>query len=37
MPADQEDRAMIIDAMNSLKGTLEEAIPRAVKNQRKPM
>jgi hypothetical protein len=30
-----EDRTMIIDAMNSLKETLDEAIPRAVKNQKK--
>lgn len=31
-----EDRAMVIDAMTSLKDTLDEAIPRAVKNQKKP-
>jgi hypothetical protein len=28
--AAQEDRALIIDAMNTLKDTLDEAIPRAV-------
>jgi ParB family chromosome partitioning protein len=33
----KEDRAMIIDAMNSMKETLDEAIPRAVKNKKKPM
>ncbi|MCE5264932.1 MAG: ParB/RepB/Spo0J family partition protein [Deltaproteobacteria bacterium] len=31
-----EDRAMIIEAMNSVKETLDEAIPRAVKNTKKP-
>ena len=31
-----EDRAMLIDTMNSLKGTLESAITRAVKNKKKP-
>jgi len=31
-----EDRAMVIDAMTSLKDTLDEAIPRAVKNKKKP-
>ena len=30
-----EDRAMVIDAMTSLKDTLDEAIPRAVKNKKK--
>jgi ParB family transcriptional regulator, chromosome partitioning protein len=33
----KEDRTMIIDAMNSMKETLDEAIPRAVKNKKKPM
>ena len=32
-----EDRAMIIDAMTSMKDTLEPAITRAVKNKKKPM
>ena len=32
-----EDRAMLIEAMTSMKDTLEEAIPRAVKNKKKPM
>ena len=32
----KEDRAVIIDAMTSLKDTLDEAIPRAVKNKKKP-
>ena len=32
-----EDRAMLIESMNSLKDALDEAIPRAVKNQKKPM
>jgi ParB family chromosome partitioning protein len=32
----KEDRAIIIDAMNSMKETLDEAIPRAVKNKKKP-
>jgi ParB family transcriptional regulator, chromosome partitioning protein len=32
----KEDRTMIIDAMNSMKEILDEAIPRAVKNQKKP-
>ena len=32
----KEDRATVIDAMNSLKDTLDEAIPRAVKNKKKP-
>jgi ParB family transcriptional regulator, chromosome partitioning protein len=31
-----EDRAGLIEAMNSLKDALDEAIPRAVKNRRKP-
>ncbi|MCE5265535.1 MAG: ParB/RepB/Spo0J family partition protein [Deltaproteobacteria bacterium] len=31
-----EDRAGLIGAMNSLKETLDEAIPRAVSNKRKP-
>ena len=31
-----EDRAMIIETMTSMKDTLEEAITRAVKNQKKP-
>ncbi|MCX5826134.1 MAG: hypothetical protein NTY86_22370 [Deltaproteobacteria bacterium] len=31
-----EDRAMIIEAMTSLKDTLDEAIRRAVKNKKKP-
>lgn len=29
----KEDRSMIIDAMNSLKETLDETIPGAVKNK----
>ena len=33
----QEERAMMIDAMNSLKDALDEAIPRAVNNRKKPM
>ena len=33
----KEERTMMIDAMNSLKDALDEAIPRAVKNQKKPM
>jgi ParB family chromosome partitioning protein len=33
----KEERAMFIDAMNSLKETLDEAIPRAVKNKKKPV
>ena len=33
----KEDRASLIEAMNSLKETLDEAIPRAVQNQKKPM
>jgi ParB family chromosome partitioning protein len=32
-----EDRAMIIETMTSMKDALEEAIPRAVKNKKKPM
>jgi len=32
-----EDRAMLIEAMTSLKDALDEAIPRAVKNKKKPM
>jgi hypothetical protein len=32
----EEDRAMVIEAMTSLKDTLDEAIPRAVKNKKKP-
>jgi ParB family chromosome partitioning protein len=32
-----EDRAMLIESMNSMKETLDEAIPRAVKNKKKPM
>jgi hypothetical protein len=35
--ASKEGRAMVIDAMNSLKETLDEAILRAVKNRKKPM
>jgi hypothetical protein len=31
----KEERTSIIDAMNSLKETLDEAIPRAVKNKKK--
>ena len=31
------DRATIIEAMNSMKDTLDEAIPRAVNNKKKPM
>jgi ParB family transcriptional regulator, chromosome partitioning protein len=31
-----EDRAMLIKAMTALKDTLDEAIPRAVKNKKKP-
>ena len=33
----KEERTGIIEAMNSLKETLDEAIPRAVKNQKKPV
>ena len=33
----KEDRTLLIDAMNSLKETLDEAIPRAVKNKKKPV
>jgi hypothetical protein len=33
----QEQRTSLIDAMNSLKDALDEAIPRAVRNQKKPM
>jgi ParB family transcriptional regulator, chromosome partitioning protein len=33
----KEERTSIIDAMNSLKETLDEAIPRAVKNKKKPV
>jgi ParB-like chromosome segregation protein Spo0J len=33
----KEERTGIIDAMNSLKETLDEAIPRAVKNKKKPV
>ena len=33
----EEDRTMLIEAMNSLKDTLEPAITRAVKNKKKPM
>ena len=32
----EEDRTMLIEAMNSLKDTLEPAITRAVKNKKKP-
>jgi ParB family chromosome partitioning protein len=32
----KEDRTMIINAMTSLKETLDEAMPRAVKNKKKP-
>lgn len=32
----EEDRAMVIDAMTSMKDTLDEAILRAVKNKKKP-
>jgi ParB family chromosome partitioning protein len=32
-----EERVMLIESMNSLKETLDEAIPRAVNNKRKPM
>jgi len=31
-----EDRAMIIETMTSMKDTLDEAIPRAVENRKKP-
>jgi len=31
-----EDRAMLIETMNSLKDILEAAITRAVKNKKKP-
>ena len=33
----QEERTGILEAMNSLKETLDEAIPRAVNNRKKPM
>jgi ParB family transcriptional regulator, chromosome partitioning protein len=33
----KEERTGMIEAMNSLKDALDEAIPRAVKNQKKPM
>lgn len=33
----QEERTGMIDAMNSLKDALDEAIPRAVKNRKKPV
>jgi ParB family chromosome partitioning protein len=33
----EEDRTMIIESMTFMKETLDEAIPRAVKNQKKPM
>ena len=33
----EEERAMLIESMNSLKDTLDEAIPRAVQNKKKPM
>jgi hypothetical protein len=33
----EEDRAMLIESMNALKGILEPAITRAVKNKKKPM
>jgi hypothetical protein len=33
----KEDRAMIIETMTSMKDTLEAAITRAVKNEKKPM
>ena len=32
----EEDRTMIIETMTSMKDTLDEAIPRAVKNRKKP-
>ena len=32
----EEDRAMIIETMTSMKDTLDEAIPRAVENRKKP-
>ena len=32
-----EDRAKLIEAMNAMKDTLEETIPRAVKNKKKPV
>jgi hypothetical protein len=32
----EEDRAMIIETMTSLKDTLEAAITRAVENKKKP-
>ncbi|MCE5263315.1 MAG: ParB/RepB/Spo0J family partition protein [Deltaproteobacteria bacterium] len=32
-----EERTMMIEAMNSLKDALDEAIPRAVNNRKKPM
>jgi hypothetical protein len=31
-----EDRTMVIDAMTSLKDALDEAIPRAGENKKKP-
>ncbi len=33
----EEDRAMLIESMNALKGILEPAITRAVKNKKKPV
>ena len=32
-----EDRAKLIEAMNAMKDTLDETIPRAMKNKRKPV
>jgi hypothetical protein len=32
-----EDRAGLIEAMTSLKDALDEAIPRVVNNEKKPM
>ena len=33
----QEERTMMIEAMNSLKDALDEAIPRTVNNRKKPV
>jgi ParB family chromosome partitioning protein len=33
----EEDRTMIIESMNFLKETLDEAIPRAISNRKRPM
>jgi hypothetical protein len=33
----KQERGMLIESLNSLKETLDEAIPRAVNNKKKPM